>query len=61
MESEYSLFLLSMSPGIILSRLTPHFFHVKDGEIVFQRGYWDKLSFLKLQGTEFHYVPEENG
>jgi limonene-1,2-epoxide hydrolase len=26
------------------------FFHVIDGEIVFQRGYWDKLSFLKLHG-----------
>lgn len=22
------------------------FFHVLDGEIIFQRGYWDKLSFL---------------
>ena len=22
-------------------------FHVKDNKIVFQRGYWDKLSFLK--------------
>ncbi len=26
------------------------FFHVVDGQIVFQRGYWDKLSFLKQQG-----------
>jgi limonene-1,2-epoxide hydrolase len=26
------------------------FFHVIDGQIVFQRGYWDKLSFLKLYG-----------
>lgn len=26
------------------------FFHVKDGLIVFQRGYWDKLSFLRQQG-----------
>jgi len=26
------------------------FFHVKDGRIAFQRGYWDKLSFLKLHG-----------
>jgi ketosteroid isomerase-like protein len=26
------------------------FFTVKDGKIVFQRGYWDKLSFLKLHG-----------
>src|SRR5262245_43230266 len=24
------------------------FFHVQDGLIVFQRGYWDKLSFLRL-------------
>jgi hypothetical protein len=26
------------------------FFHVRDGLIAFQRGYWDKLSFLKTQG-----------
>lgn len=26
------------------------FFHVVGGKIVFQRGYWDRLSFLKLQG-----------
>ena len=26
------------------------FFTVSDGLIVFQRGYWDKLSFLKLHG-----------
>jgi limonene-1,2-epoxide hydrolase len=26
------------------------FFHVIDGKIVFQRGYWDKLSFLRAQG-----------
>ncbi len=26
------------------------FFHVVDGEIVFQRGYWDKLSFLRQHG-----------
>ncbi|HSI84750.1 MAG: nuclear transport factor 2 family protein [Candidatus Methylacidiphilales bacterium] len=24
------------------------FFHVRDGKIIFQRGYWDKLSFLRL-------------
>ena len=24
------------------------FFHVRNGKIIFQRGYWDKLSFLKL-------------
>jgi limonene-1,2-epoxide hydrolase len=26
------------------------FFHVVDGRIVFQRGYWDKLSFLRVHG-----------
>ena len=26
------------------------FFHVRNGKIVFQRGYWDKLSFIKLHG-----------
>ena len=26
------------------------FFHVVDGVIQFQRGYWDKLSFLRLHG-----------
>lgn len=26
------------------------FFHVVDGKIVFQRGYWDKLTFLRQQG-----------
>jgi limonene-1,2-epoxide hydrolase len=26
------------------------FFHVINGRITFQRGYWDKLSFLKLHG-----------
>src|SRR5262245_21750700 len=26
------------------------FFHVVDGKITFQRGYWDKLSFLRLHG-----------
>lgn len=26
------------------------FFHVVAGKIVFQRGYWDKLSFLRAQG-----------
>lgn len=26
------------------------FFHVIDGKIKLQRGYWDKLSFLKLNG-----------
>ncbi len=26
------------------------FFHVVNGKIAFQRGYWDKLTFLRLQG-----------
>jgi limonene-1,2-epoxide hydrolase len=26
------------------------FFHVVNGKIVFQRGYWDKLTFLRTQG-----------
>ena len=26
------------------------FFHVIDGKIALQRGYWDKLSFLRLYG-----------
>ena len=26
------------------------FFTIRQGRIVFQRGYWDKLSFLKLHG-----------
>ena len=26
------------------------FFQVRDGQIAFQRGYWDKLSFLRLHG-----------
>ena len=30
------------------------FFTVKDGKIAFQRGYWDKLSFLKM-----HRLPIE--
>jgi len=25
-------------------------FHVREGKIAFQRGYWDKLSFLRLHG-----------
>jgi len=27
------------------------FFHVRDGKIAFQRGYWDKLSFMKSHGV----------
>lgn len=26
------------------------FFHISDNKIMFQRGYWDKLSFLKIHG-----------
>lgn len=29
------------------------FFHVVNGKIVFQRGYWDKLSFLKIHSIPF--------
>ena len=32
------------------------FFTVRDGRIAFQRGYWDKLSFLRLHGLP---VPPE--
>ena len=32
------------------------FFHVQGGRIVFQRGYWDKLSFLRAQGLP---IPQE--
>jgi hypothetical protein len=28
------------------------FFHIVNDRIIFQRGYWDKLSFLKLQGVQ---------
>jgi limonene-1,2-epoxide hydrolase len=32
------------------------FFHVVDGQIVFQRGYWDKLTFLRLHNLP---LPED--
>ncbi len=32
------------------------FFQVQDGEIIFQRGYWDKLSFLRQHGLP---IPNE--
>ena len=32
------------------------FFHIVNEQIVFQRGYWDRLSFLRLHGLP---VPEE--
>ena len=33
------------------------FFHVVDGKIVFQRGYWDKLSFLRQHGLPMPEAP----
>jgi limonene-1,2-epoxide hydrolase len=27
------------------------FFHIVDGRIIFQRGYWDKLTFLRSHGV----------
>ena len=33
------------------------FFHVVDGRIRFQRGYWDKLSFLRQHGLP---LPDRN-
>lgn len=33
------------------------FFHVVDGMIVFQRGYWDKLSFLRSHGLPLPEAP----
>ena len=33
------------------------FFHVVAGKIVFQRGYWDKLTFLRLQGLPLPAKP----
>jgi limonene-1,2-epoxide hydrolase len=32
------------------------FFHVVDGRICFQRGYWDRLSFLRKHGLP---IPDE--
>ncbi|MBE9160254.1 nuclear transport factor 2 family protein [Nodosilinea sp. LEGE 06152] len=33
------------------------FFHILDGKIVFQRGYWDKLTFLRLNGLPLPAFP----
>lgn len=33
------------------------FFHVVGGRIVFQRGYWDKLTFLRSQGLPLPKEP----
>ncbi len=35
------------------------FFHVVNGKIVFQRGYWDKLSFLKQSGRKPHSMRKQ--
>jgi limonene-1,2-epoxide hydrolase len=34
------------------------FFHIVNDRIVFQRGYWDKLSFLRLHGLPIPPPPE---
>ena len=31
------------------------FFHIQNNKIVFQRGYWDKLSFLKQNNLPIEY------
>jgi limonene-1,2-epoxide hydrolase len=33
------------------------FFHIVGGRIQFQRGYWDKLTFLRLQGLPLPAPP----
>src|SRR5690348_17274302 len=33
------------------------FFHVQNGFITFQRGYWDKLTFLRLHGLPLPTEP----
>lgn len=33
------------------------FFHILNGKIVFQRGYWDKLTFLRTQGMPLPKEP----
>lgn len=30
------------------------FFHIQNNKIIFQRGYWDKLSFYKLYNISLH-------
>ncbi len=32
------------------------FFHITDDKIIFQRGYWDRLTFLRQHGLE---IPKE--
>ena len=34
------------------------FFHVSDGKIAFQRGYWDRLSFLHAYGLPLPTQPK---
>ncbi|MES1222239.1 MAG: steroid delta-isomerase, partial [Bacteroidota bacterium] len=31
------------------------FFHIVDDKIVFQRGYWDKLSFLRIHNLPLDF------
>lgn len=31
------------------------FFHIKNDKIIFQRGYWDKLSFHKFHNIPLNY------
>ncbi len=31
------------------------FFHIKDNKIIFQRGYWDKLSFMEQENLPNNY------
>ena len=33
------------------------FFHVVNGTIIFQRGYWDKLTFLRMHGLPWPETP----
>ncbi|MBW4462852.1 MAG: nuclear transport factor 2 family protein [Nodosilinea sp. WJT8-NPBG4] len=37
------------------------FFHIVNGKIVFQRGYWDKLTFLRLNGLPLPDAPYSGG
>lgn len=32
------------------------FFHIQQGKIIFQRGYWDKLSFLRIHNLPLSAV-----
>jgi hypothetical protein len=37
------------------------FFRIEDGKIAFQRGYWDKLSFLRLHGLPAPHTDDAAG